>query len=449
MHLNLGRITDMHDWQSLSPELIPMMRAWRAIIRLPVDQERWLHQHGMPTQDLVGRYSIEQQIAYRAALHSDCPQVVRAIYTWNQGSLDQTPVVSLQSLLPDAIRNGSTRTIGYLLTQAEKMGPAQWTIAPETAQECLDAIMLKDWHDTREQDIQIAFKMGAQRRLQHDRNLMRALGSGAEALQAYLREEDIAPDCATKLFRAAMIDPTRDDLDRVPYVIWEECFQEIDPSGIFAEVDTQLPKTQSKQLGSRWQLAMQVDPEAACRISSKEFHLDATLIQLMDCGLDALTTFLQLFPTETCPFIPDDFVTLGEPQGHHLDLFANHSLAMTHVACSYLFVPNEQVVPMTQAIVQASQRNKVAHGGSYHLVDQTLLIVDSCVEVRNRCGQEQLPNVPYYNLDVVGFDLESRICLAPDQLEEACRICPTLLPLIWNKQLAKHAQELQANSAQH
>ena len=134
-------------------------------------------------------------------------------------------------------------------------------------------------------------------------------------------------------------------------------------------------------------------------------------------------------------------MTLGEPRGHCLDLFANHSLAMTHAACSDLFMNVAQTMAIVQAMVEASQRNQIGyqHGGSYHLSHGTLLIVDSCVYVANRCGQEQLPNTTFYNLEVVGFDLESRTCLSSAQVEEACRICPTLLPLIWDKIQAAQA----------
>ena len=204
--------------------------------------------------------------------------------------------------------------------------------------------------------------------------------------------------------------------------------EHIRPHGIFRAVSLQQPLVHARSAnseigrGTRWHLALQIDPEACCWIDGDQFDLDQTLIRLMANSAD-LDAFLQRFPTVGCPAKID----------HRLNLFANHNRVISHAIRHY------RNGPVVEMLITASWKNaRYEDAESYHRSGQTLLIVYSPVQIETVTDDGlhtvDLEPIHYRDLAVTGINLQEDRILTPDQILSACESCPTLVGSIWRKQ---------------
>jgi len=445
-----------------------ILQAMDHVLFLSRPQLQWLGSLGLDVEDALHDYrKREYGIAFATAIESDFAGKLDNLISWTHGPdyLDHCGKLTEQ-LLSVAVNSRSIRVIGDLLTKAAARLDQGVTIAfsADVMQSCLRVLVHNVSGKTKDEYLAAAIRCGADYVPLHD-----------QLLQQFPRSPDawqqvgvtVIPERVNAIFWSMM---TRgdDDLRTGCQLFWEYYAPYICPAGIFETVD-RYGEVYDKTAGSRWDLALQIDPDSCCYVTTR-MNLDRTLMELMDLPDDGsgrcheLESFLSRFPIQSCPQssvrVPadqDSLVHEEMPQwvvGHRLDLFANHSRAMTYAIQNQSEFESDRTISIVSALVAASQRNAVGtEYASYHLHEQTLLIIDSEVAQNTWCC-EMMPSITYCNLRVTGISLSSntRGCppsaLSEEQVLFACQRCVTLTSLIWRKQHDQHASEIGAMRAE-
>jgi hypothetical protein len=306
--------------------------------------------------------------------------------------------------------------------------------------------------------------------LRHDLLLVRILDEEElfEQVQSFLV---VDYSRINAIFWREMINCDRDDLWPGYQILWSHYADHIQPSGILSAVDqmldhqscdplSELPEKyhHEKEFGSRWQLALQIDPEA-CHWVCNRMNLGQTLIDLFWTGEEHLQVFLDRFPDNRCSRQEDNPTAPDQECKHFLDLFQDNNRAVVYAASSRSYAKTGRQMETIQALVTASQarmattnqENRLIEDTlrSYHLKSGILLIVDSpAVAYSNRVIKPTLTEVSYCNLQVIGITIGSRAPPTSEKVLRACHNCVTLTQIIWRKQEQKHRSEIETMSQQ-
>jgi len=411
----------------------------------PVSPESdWLSQNSLEIDHLsTSARSIQWTIAIETAIernHLECFSILASHY---HGSDWETRTELLVQLLSVAITHASNLIVASLLETMSDLTALQTEIdaiqtiqmPTKMAQECLQILMDRPSAEMPIRSILAALQYGADPTPHHEQFLKLAVTDYRIAEYLVSHNVRVIPERAHAMFWAEM---TRRQCPsyQVLHAIWDRYQDHIQPNGIFAEVD-QITNTYTGKSGSRWQLALQIDPEACCYIEWSN-RAAKIMIKLANIGQRELDAFLSRFPATSCPQSPSS--------GHRLDVFAKSNDAMWSVVFGNNLIYHDRTMPIVQALIDASCKNAIdGDYRSYHLHDQMILIADSPVESRMpHQDPVLLQPVRYHNLDVVGLNLSSGKLPTPASVMTACQTSASINQLAWRKQQDQHARELEA-----
>jgi len=388
--------------------------------------------------------------AAHTAIRGDRAHVLNFLLTKMRGAdyLDICRKELIASLFVTAIKHESAVVIGMLLLKQANRISARGSarISPDMAQQCLCILMSKP--KLRIVQIHAAIICGADPEPFHDRIFLHAMKHQTtfhRYLQSNMRPD---PSRVNDLFWSQMRNPDENDRSSAVRRMWDwdQCAPHIEPAGIFAAVDQMPNHCHDKTLGSRWQLALRIDPEACCYITSR-MDVAQTVIDLATIGQAELDAFLAMFPMVSCPKNEHNPTQPSAEGSHRLDISIDDNSIMVSIAFHSQLAQKNRTMSVIQSLIDASVRNTHPDSYSaYFLHDRVLLIVDSPVAAsEKRDGIRILPApIQYYSLSVIGIDLSTQQYYDSEQAMTACQACVPLNHLAWRKQQAIHEAEIVA-----
>jgi len=417
-------------YDTVHPDVSIILAAFDHVLSVDEESTKWLMARGLPIDRLLIENKIVQYgIACQAAVHNDCTMTLYVLLARKYGPdyLSTQPKL-LRQLLATAIDKGAPDMTGYLIKQAANQYQVERFYAhiPVHAMQCGLQVIADGLGTTADMEaICAAVKCDADITCVHDQILRYVLQSEQLFRECHKNDLPLIPDRVSDHFLAEMVNPEQDDLWHGYQLMWDQYSAYIPTAGIFAAVDQMPYYCHDQSCGSRWQLALRIDPEACCYIAT-EIDISRKLVELMAIGQGELDAFLNQYPARTCTDHPD---------GHYLRISASDNLAMVYAATDSTLREQGRAVSAIESLIEASKRNSIPGAYlSYYLHQQMLLIVDSPVAKRNGEGpRKAVPPIKYCGLNIVAIDISQARMPSQSQIMAACEQCTELNQLAWRK----------------